>query len=177
MKIEFKIQENDFLEFQLFTSSKSKRIQKKKRNAWLILTIASVIFALYFFCLEILSITIYFVVTSVLIGIFYPKYFNWRYKRHYKNHIKENYKNRFGETEDVEFGSEYIYTKSKIGEGKVFLKEIEKINETSNHFFLKISTGMSLIIPKREINDITELREKFQTLGFTINDELNWNWK
>lgn len=30
MKIEYKIEEQDFLEFQLFTASKSDRINKKK---------------------------------------------------------------------------------------------------------------------------------------------------
>ena len=115
-----------------------------------------------------------FAVTSVIIGVFYPKYFNWRYKRHYKNHIKENYRNRFGHIENVEFSSKYIYSKSKIGEGKIFLTEIEEVNETAKHFFLKISTGMSLIIPKREINDVIGLKEEFLTLGLIIKEELNW---
>ena len=36
MTIEYKIEEQDFLDFQLFTASKSDRINKKKRNGWVL---------------------------------------------------------------------------------------------------------------------------------------------
>lgn len=177
MTLEYKINEQDFLDFQLFTASKSDRINKKKRNGWISLTLGSIIIALYFYLGENTEMTIYFGLVAMVCGLFYPKYFKWRYKKHYKNYIQDNYSNRFGQIAYLEIGSDYILSKDKTGEGKIILSEIERVDETDDHFFLKISTGMSLLIPKRELNDIDKLRDKFKEIELTINDETKWTWK
>ena len=171
MKLDYKIDEQDFLDFQLFTASKSHRINKKKRNGWIFLTAGSIVIALYFYLNGNSTMTIYFGLVALACGIFYPKYFKWRYKNHYKTYIKENYSKRFGQIESLEISSNYIFSKDKTGEGKINLSEIERVDETDNHFFLKISTGLSLLIPKNELVSINELREKFKEIGLSINDE------
>ncbi|PHS05155.1 MAG: hypothetical protein COA88_12750 [Kordia sp.] len=177
MEIEYKIEENDFLDFQLFTASKSERIMKKKKNGWLLITIGSLIFGIYFYLQNNYSMTIYFGLSTVIWGLFYPKYFNWRHKKHYAKYVKENYNKRFGEVEKLKITEEYIYSEDKIGEGKIKLKEIDEVSETQKHFILKISTGMSLIIPKREIENVDLLRTELKMVGLNIIDELNWQWK
>jgi hypothetical protein len=177
MTLEYKINEQDFLDFQLFTASKSDRINKKKRNGWILLTLGSIVIAFYFFLSENIAMTIYFGLVAIVCGLFYPKYFKWRYKKHYKTYIQENYSKRFGQIEYLEINSDYIFSKDKTGEGKINLSEIERVDETDNHFFLKISTGMSLLIPKSELGNIDKLREKFKEIGLIINDETKWSWK
>ena len=177
MKLEFKIDEQDFLDFQVFTASKSKRINKKKRKGWILLTVASIVVAFYFYLNQNNTMTIYFGLVAVASVIFYPKYFKWRYIKHYKTYIKENYSKRFGEVETIEISNDSIFSKYKSGEAKINLSEIEKIDETDKHFFLKVSTGYSLLIPKRELKNADGLREKFKDIGLTVNDERNWTWK
>ncbi|MBK8807419.1 MAG: YcxB family protein [Bacteroidales bacterium] len=177
MKLEYKIIEQDFLDFQLFTASKSDRIKKKKTNSWILLTAGSIMVAFYFYFKENTIMTIYFGLVAVACGLYFPKYFKWRYKKYFKIYIKENYSNRFGHVETIEINNDSIFSKDKTGEGKINLSEIEKIDETDNHFFLKISTGLSLIIPKRELEKTDELKSKFKDLGLTLNNETNWMWK
>lgn len=177
MTLEYKIEEQDFLAFQLFTASKSERIHKKKRNAWVLLTVGSIVIAFFFYLNQNNPMSLYFGLVAITTGIFYPKYFSWRYKKHYKTHIKENYLKRFGQVETLEISQESISSKNKIGEGKINLSEIEKIDETNKHFFLKISTGLSLIIPKQELADSNGLRERFKEIGLSVNDELSWKWE
>lgn len=177
MTIEYKIHEQDFLDFQLFTASKSDRINKKKRNGWIFLTVGSIAVAFYFYLNQNNLMSIYFGLVAVATGIFYPKYFKWRYNKHFKTYIKENYSKRFGKIETLKINNDHIFSKDKTGEGKINLSEVEKIDETDNHFFLKISTGLSLIIPKRELENIDEFKSKFKNLGFIINNETNWRWK
>lgn len=177
MVLEFKIQEQDFLDFQLFNASKSDRINKKKRNGTLLLTIGSLLVAIYFYFKQYLAMAIFFGVMAIIYALFYPTYFRWRYKNHYKAHIKEHYSKRFGQLEKIEIKEESIFATDKTGESSIRIKEIEKVDETSHHFFIKISTGLSLIIPKRELENCDELRSKFQSLGLAIHDERNWNWK
>lgn len=177
MTLEYKIDEQDFLDFQLFTASKSDRINKKKRNGWILLTIGSIVVALYFYLNENVAMTIYFGLVAIACGLFYPKYFKWKYKKHYKPYIKENYSKRFGQIEALEINNDYIFSKDKTGEGKINISEIERVDETDNHFFLKISTGLSLIIPKKELENVDELRENFKEIRLTVNNETNWTWK
>jgi hypothetical protein len=165
MEIKYKIEESDFLDFQLFKASKSERIRKKKKNGWIFLTVASCTLAIYFYMQDDLNLTIYFGLITIICGFFYPRYFRWRYKKHFKSYIKENYQKQFGEIAIMEITEEYIY-----------LKEIDEINETKKHFLLEVSTGMSLIVPKREINNIDLLRNELTEFGLKINDELNWEW-
>lgn len=177
MKLEFKIYEQDFLDFQLFNASKSDRINKKKRSGWLLWTIGSIVVTIYFYFNQNIAMTIYFGIMAIVCGLFYPNYFRWIYKKHYRTYIKDNYSKRFGQTERLEIKEDSIITKDKTGEGRINLTEIEKVDETENHFFLKISTGLSLIIPKREIENSGGLRSNFQNLGLIVNNERNWKWK
>lgn len=160
MKLEYKIEEQDFLDFHLFTASKSYRINKKKRNGWVLLTVGAIVVAFYFYLNQNNAMTIYFGLVAIATGFFYPKYFKWRYKKHYKAYIAENYSKRFGQVETLEISNELIFSKGKIGEGKIKLSEIEKIEETNSHFFLKVSTGLSLLIPKRGLKDAESLRRE-----------------
>ncbi len=162
--------------FLIFTASKSERIMKKKKNGWILLTVGSLILGICFYMQDNIAMTIYFGLTTIICGLFYPKYFKWRYEKHYKNYVNENYQKRFGEIAKLEITEEYIYSKDKTGEGKIKLKEIDEINETKNHFLLKISTGMSLIIPKREIDNIDLLKNELTAFRLKINNELNWEW-
>lgn len=177
MTIEYQINEQDFLDFQLFTASQSDRINKKKKNGWILLTVGSIIISIYFYLNQDITLSIYFGLIALACGFFYPRYFRWRYKKHYKTYIKENYSKRFGQTEYLEINSDSIYSKDKTGEGKINISEIEKVDETNKHFFLKISTGLSLIIPKDGLENSDDLRTKFESLGLIVNNMINWEWK
>lgn len=85
MILEIKIEEQDFLTYQLFTASKSDRIQKKKIKGWMLLTIGCVLATIYFYVDQNPAMTVYFAVMTLICGLFYPTYYRWRLKRHYKN--------------------------------------------------------------------------------------------
>lgn len=176
MIINYKIQENDYLDFQLFTASKSDVLKKTKKFSWLFLIMIPTVICIYFFKQENITMSIYFIILAMLFGIFYPKYFNWRHKKNYTNYINKNYQERFNIIETLELTSEYILSKNKLGEGKIKIDEFDTVNETANHLFLKISTGLSLIIPKREIDDIDSLKNKLKSIGLEITSELDWKW-
>jgi hypothetical protein len=177
MKLEYRLFEEDFLAFQLFTVSKSERVMKKKRNAWILLTAGSFLVALLCYWSDNLVMTIYFGLVGAACGLFYPKYFKWRLQKHYKEYIRENYSKRFDEPTKMEITQDYILSESKTGEGKIKTSEIEGVNETQEHFFIQLSKGISLIVPKKEVESTTSLRDQFKSVGLPIRDEKDWGWK
>ncbi len=174
LQIDYQLEENDFLEFQLFAASQSPLIAKKKRRSWLLLSLASTALTVNFIFQQGGYLAVYFGVISVIIILFYPRYINRQYKRHYIKHVRENYVNRFGTIEHLEFHDDHLFVKDKIGEGTINVSEVECVDETPNHFFLKVSTGMSIVIPKNGLNNLNEIREEFQRLGIVINNHLDW---
>ncbi|MDR2009904.1 MAG: YcxB family protein [Bacteroidales bacterium] len=177
MIIEFKTSEQDFLDFQLFTASQSDRIKRKMINGWIFLTlILGIISACFYFKYNIIM-AVYFGIAAIVSGLFYPMYFRWRYKKHYKTYIKENYSNRFEKTEYIEIKDEAIFMKDSTGEATLNISEIDKVDETEKHFFIKIKAGTYLIIPKYKIQNPDEVRDKFESLGFTVNKITNIKWK
>ena len=177
MKLQIKLQEQDFVDFQLFTASQSDRINKKKRNGWLISSLLGLVFTGLFIFENNLALIIYCGVFSVLSLLFYPNYFIWRYKKHYQKFVKENYINRFGVSESLEFTQDSILYSNKTGDGKIILSEIERIDETQKHFFVKVSSGLSIIIPKSELESREEFKSKLNELDLQITDQTNWKWR
>lgn len=176
MKFEYKIESIDFLEFQLFNASRDEIIQKRKLKGWLLLSIGCGLLAVFSFFSNMLFLSIYFVALGIVIALFYPIYFKWRYKKQYGNFILRNYAKSFGEMAELEITEQYLISKDKVTTTKVKNSDIELVSETPHHFFIKILSGMSYIIPKRELSMSTDLKKAFNAVGIVVQDELDWKW-
>ncbi len=176
MIYEYKLDENDFLEYQLFTVSKSERMLKKKRNSRILLTVGASIISGYFYISGNIGMTYYFALIALLTSLFYPKYYKWRYRKHFLNFIRTNYTSKFNETSSIEITASQIIAKDASGEGRVQLKEVEKVSEVKDHFFILIKSGDSLIIPKKQLSNISDLLSEFSRNNISIEKELDWSW-
>lgn len=154
MKIQYRLEEKDFLAFQLFSASKLERIQKRRRNGRVLITLMTLALVFLDYWRGNFFMSSFFAIISIIIWVFYPSYFKWRYKRHYLKLIKEDYLQRFGQVENIEFTEDYINSYDHTGDGKIKLSEVETMSETQSHFFFRFNTNMSFIILKREIEDI-----------------------
>ncbi len=176
MQFRYTLEEDDYLQFQLFTASRSERIKKRKKTGWLILTTFALMGTLYFIREQNTSMTIYLAIVTGVVAIFYPTYFRWKFKKHYIKFIRENYSSRVGKAEFIEFNTNHIFLKDSTGEGKVKNSEIEGAAEIPNHYFLKISNGNSLIIPKSGINE-NDLLNCLDKINVKIESFTNWKWQ
>ncbi|MDX2359667.1 MAG: YcxB family protein [Crocinitomicaceae bacterium] len=171
----YKIEEADLLTFQLYTSSKSVVLEKKKRNGRFILVAASLAFGGYFLSSDEIPLGIYFCVMAIVSMVLYKRYFLWKHKLNYRRFIRANYSSRFGMTETLETFPTHIFVKDKQGEGEVKREEFEGVVEIEKYFFLKMKSGTSLIIPKAQVaNDA--FRNDLNKLKIPLVQELSWSW-
>jgi len=181
MEIKYTLSENDFLEHQLFTASKTDRIKKQRRKSWMIVTFTFFVLSLFFLKNENQFLVFYFLGFGILSLIFYPLYQRKHYKRHYLNFIKEIYKNRFNETATLRFEDDYIETNDLNGESKINYSALEETNEIKDYIFLKLKMGGSIIIPKIKIENFDAFRIELNKISkkhnLKNNVELNWEWK
>ncbi len=180
MKIECFLEEEDFLTYQLFTAAKSERIKKKRRNSWIITTSLFLSLSLLFYVTSYEFLPTYFLVAGMVSLFLYPLYSRWRYKNHYQKFIRENRQGVIGKEVEMEFTPNAIIEKSELGESKINTSELGEINEISSHYFLKMTTGNSIIINKERLLQAEEIQTYLEGLSekldINFNRELDWKW-
>lgn len=185
MKIKYKVEEEDFLDYHLFITSKSGIVEKRKRNFWISLAISILVFGYFIYSDTdeasfntnfIVRILIIFVIPFMALGFFYPKYIKKQYKKGYHKLVKENYSKVFGETTELEFNEAGLFSKEQNAEARMDLSEIEVINETPNYFFIKLRSGLSLIVPKKGLENSNEVKSEFKRLDLEVEEYLDWKW-
>jgi hypothetical protein len=180
MKFTITFQKEDFLQYQLYTASKSKRIKGTRRKSWLITSVSFIMLSLVFYEADKAFFTYYFLVAGIASLAFFPVYQKSRYKKHYEKYVDENYSQRVKAPCEIDINQPNIFTRDKTGESTINTSEIIEINEIAEYFFLKFSTSVSLILPKRgfDYTDmLIELKRIADNNNFAINKELDWQWK
>ncbi len=178
MTIEYSLTNDDFLEHQLYEASKSKRIKSKRFKVRIINPIIFIIFGMFSYLSDNrLLFPLIMLVFAILWFFLYPIRAKKTHIKHYKNHIKDNYKNRINKLVKLEFNENYIHIYDDTSESKIKTSEIKSLIELKNHFFLKLNIDMSLIIPKKVIENINIFKENISELKIPIIDEINWTFK
>jgi hypothetical protein len=114
--------------------------------------------------------------------ITYPFYSRWNYKRHYRKHINEHLKGQFDQVVNLEINDQHLtILDAKGNNSNITYASIKEIVELPHHFLIRLATGSSIILPKREFKEIKEL-QKFLGLIITkqkvpFNKDDKWKWK
>ncbi|MCP3932303.1 MAG: YcxB family protein [Bacteroidetes bacterium] len=55
---------------------------------------------------------------------------------------------------EIDFDENFVNVKDYTSESKINGTELKELIETQNHFFIKLTTDLSLIVPKHSIENI-----------------------
>lgn len=178
MKIEYTLTEEDFLEYQLYTTSKSEPIRKKRLLSKFVVPALYVVLGVFFYFYDnnknAILICIFLAALWLLI---YPIYSKWKYKKSYLNHIKKNYKDKLDHVDALKLGNNnYFYIKEQGKEGKIKTSDAEKLIELKDHFFLQMKKGGAIIIPKNYVLNTEGFKQKISDLNIDYLNETDWRW-
>ena len=178
MNLNYQLTDSDYLEFQLYTASRSEFYKKRRRNLRLIIPVLYILFSLYFYLIyQYLTVVLIFLIIAGVWFFLYPLYSRWLYKNHFKKYVKKYYKTRVGKPIEIEFNENSILAKDFTSESIIDVTKLTELVETKDHFFIKLATDTSLIIPKREISNQSEFKNKIAGYGVEYVNELDWAWK
>ena len=181
MTLTYQLDQNDFLQHQLFLASKTERVKKKRTTSWLTVSGTMFLLGFLFFQSNNPMLGYYFLALGIIALLFYPLYQRHQYKKHYARFIAETYKSRFGQTANLHFSEHAIETSDSSGEAKINLSELEHVTETGDYFYPKLKIAGHLIIPKSKISNVYQFRQELkqlcQRLGINFIEELSWKWK
>ncbi|MES2419374.1 MAG: hypothetical protein V4541_14405 [Bacteroidota bacterium] len=168
--------ENDFITFQLYdASTNAEKIKARRKSYFLLIAIGLVfIFTGYF---QHNTFLFYYAIFCVaVVTFFYYRYLKSKLKRHYTKYVKNTYNGAFNESFQLEITDDLLKTEDKIGESNVKLSEIISITEIPSHFFIKMSTGPSLIVAKSSSPLNQEIATLIERKGIPYVNQLNWKW-
>ncbi|MCK8521059.1 YcxB family protein [Aquimarina sp. D1M17] len=177
MKFEYILEEKDFVDFHLFSIDENKNSKKIKNIGKLVVTGILVYFSINMYTSNNLEFAIILGVLAILALLFFDRLYQSKLKKHFSKIARQSYAGRIGEKETMEFTSEHLITQDKTGEGKTKLSEIDKVNETKNNFFIKLTNGASFIVSKNGLDNPNLIKSKLNELNIPIDENLDWEWK
>ncbi|MET4105171.1 hypothetical protein [Hymenobacter sp. UYP22] len=181
MEVTYALTADDYVNHQLYLASTSDRIRSNRLRSHVIATLALGVLALFFYLQDNIYLMFYFLFFTVICGILFPVYSRRRYMKHYENFVRENYKDRFNELIFIKVDNNSLLTKDKISEGCINMSEISEIVEVSSAIYLRLTTNMSLILPKQQIARFPELRHELLRIATQLQipyiNALGWSWK
>jgi len=152
--------ENDFIIFQLYEASTNPLTRRSRKRGYFILIIMFLLLAIFGYQAGNKFMLYYGLALTALAALFGNVYIKWRHKNHYTKHVKNVYKNSFGEQTEIEILNDLMRAKDKTGSSDTKIDEIEVVDEISSHYFIRVTSGHVLIVPKNN----TALNEEIQTM-------------
>jgi hypothetical protein len=180
MKIEFTLDKEDFLTYQLFTASNSKTVKMRRMRSWLIIPVLYIITGILLYYVDNITLLYAFITIALLWLVFYPLYSRGLYRRHYAKHIDEHYKNRLGRSGVLSLDNDALSITDEGSEGRIKYTEIDAVTEIPDYFFVGLKSGMALILPKAKIGEpaLSQIIETIiQKSGAPRNELPDWKWK
>lgn len=164
--VTFQTHENDFLAYHIFddVTNNGGKTGKGISYAWVFITIACLSYLAYEKANHISTGT-FEIVFLVLCVCSYPFFNRLNYVRHYKKFVRETYSTRFGKRYTLNFNKDFIGLADDAGEAKIMVQDVDEVFETIKHFFIKLKTNPSIIIPKNELESVDELRKELITVA------------
>lgn len=174
IQTKYTVEAEDFLAFQLFNASLSKRLKVRRWVAWLSIPIIYSVLAYSIYSPY--TLVLFWIV--IIVGVFwlagYPFYSKWRYKRYYTRYVNDTHKNNFGKEVVLKIDDTHIQMSDTDGsEGRMKIEQIEAIYELESHLFIKLKNGQTIILPKARMIDFETFYPQIKQA--TIDLGLIWN--
>ena len=176
MKLEFILEEKDFVNYHLFSISENKNAKKIESIGKYVLAGFFLCFGLNLYNSNNIEFAIFFGILAIASILFFNKLYKSRMVKLQSKIVKNSYAKRIGEKENMEFTSDYLITEDKTGQSKIKRSEIECVNEVPNNFFIKLSNGSSFIVSKKGLVNIDQFKDECKALNITIIEHLDWKW-
>jgi len=173
----FTLTENDYIMFQLHEASTNPVKIKSRKKSFFILLALSLLTICYGYLKDEIFLLYYGLFCTLLVLCFGNVYLRWRHKRHYSRHVKNNNNGQSKESVQIEISNEQIRIIDKVSDTHIKISEITLVNEINDYYFLKVSTGPSLIIPKTVALLNNEVNAMIKNHNITHVVKLDWKWR
>ncbi|MCJ7842473.1 YcxB family protein [Lederbergia sp. NSJ-179] len=166
MEIKYNLTEEDYLNFNLFHVKNSKTAKKAMKMQRFLIPIVFIVIPYVLSKMgdmSLFGLLIPFLLISILWIMFYPKYFYHYVIRHTKKLIKEGENDGLLGEHRMILSEEGIVDSASNRETKVTWSGIKTVKEDKHNIYLYNSSVSAYILPKRDLDDVEEIKIYLQS--------------
>lgn len=151
MRLDYELNKQDYLNFNIYHSENSETIKHNLKKQIIIPPIAYIVIGL---ALSLVTeagfiFLIAFVICSVFWVVFYPAYFKRVVKRNINKMLSEGKNTSLEYKISLSLDDAGIKSVSEKGESSIKWEGIERLSESNEYYFLYITSVSAAIVPKR----------------------------
>lgn len=171
MKVEYELNKQDYIDFNIYHSKNSDAIKKSLFVQRYFIPIIFLIIP--FFITKAIDIPLWywisiFSLTAVLWVVFYPKHFVSSITKMASKMVNEGKNKDLLGKHIVTVDEQGLIDKSENGENKIYWSGVERIASTEKHFFIYVSSISACIVPKNSFKNEGEKVVFFQFVNGMI---------
>ena len=174
--IEYELNENDHLAFQLYLASHTKRIVTQRVLTIVLAPALWLVFAFLMRCRLGDSLLVITIVMSVLWLAFYPVRSHFHYRTFYLRHIRDNFSKYLNRPTTLDLVGSCIVSVNDACESKIQISEVEKVVEIRDLYFVFISKGSAFIVKKSTPGSKDFILDLCKQANLAPVDETSWKW-
>lgn len=180
MKLSFRLDTQDYLDYQLYTVSRSEKAMRKRLIGRLLFPIIYLLVGIIFIIDKNFTFVAFNLILAVLWYFFYPISERKRYENTFRRSIERNL-TADAEVGSIEWGNNEIYASEKDQEARVAERDVVAIVALKNILLIQLQNKHNFILPKDKIDQLDEvvsfLQAKCTKLSIPFIDHSNWQWK
>ncbi len=174
----FRLSEDDFLVYTLYSASESKMVRRRRmRMRWLVSALYTGMGAWLSLAREVRVGGLVFAAFGLLWLLFYPRYSAWRYKKVYRRIVRGETKDRVNKTYEMELGQEQLLVRNELSESKISYSGIGEVVVLSGHFLLMLREKSGLVVPRRDVPEPAAFLDFFRGKSVAVLQREDWRWK
>lgn len=182
MIVNFQLEEQDFLRYQLYIASKSKKLQKYRFRKRITFPVVFCFFGLLFLFVHIpLRVSFLCWGGALVWFILYPLLDGRRYQNHFLRFVRQTYDFKFGKQVSVEMMKDKLVGNDNGHLIKVVADEIKGIVVIPQLILITISQEQIMLIPSEKIDRQKEFLDSLKQFAsehhLNFQEELSWKWK
>lgn len=162
MTLRYIINEEDYLQYLLYTASKNKALQSKVLFRRILLSFTFILCGLLLLNRGDNISFLIFIIGGILTAIFYSKYASWRYKSYYRKEINKKYSKFIGKPITITLNPDSLYIVDEYSESTIKTNSLDTIIELVDFFILKFHGEIGIAINKNHFN--SEQAQTFKTI-------------
>ncbi|NVK03624.1 MAG: YcxB family protein [Flavobacteriia bacterium] len=168
MKFQYTITPEPHIDYLMYSALKNPRLKRRTLFTRFGLAIIYVVLGFLLSREEVSAVGAGFVIIGVAIGVFYPKYQLWRYRKHYTRHVNEKLADMLGTTVTIDLQDEEVVTKDASAESKFSYSSIQEVEEVEKYFYLRLNSAQALVLPKSVVSDEQQLFQFLADKGVSV---------
>lgn len=176
----YKVEEKDFLTFQLYHLSQASEFKGRINKQRISVLLLNVALAIFFIVEKKYGLSFLFILIGVTWFFLYPVRVRRTYKTRFENEILDKYQKHFGVEAKFEINDDQLKTADEGGYSEKHFNDILKVVHLPDVTFIIFKNKQTFILPQATTTNfadlVVELDEKATQFQIPIERLPNWKW-